>query len=337
MKKFKFLNTIFLFILFVLLTPSSIHAGDLDIFCGNDGELTYTPTNIDSFFNTSNWVPGRTEIKTIDIFNEDTDETCDLTLLLNVDTNELNIADKIFTSIETEDTTIFGSNNGMEATSLETLNSISGDTFNIVSVPPLQDSTVTWYMTFDSTAGNEFQGKGLSFDFLLNFQWGNEQDGQEVLGLGSFEQGGYLHETETEDSKDIQEEEVLGESTCEQTYKISGVVFYDRNDNGIQDKRDKGVKDIDVKIYDKDGNLVKTVQTDADGNWEAYLCPGEYVVKVEGAEDQTFVLGKADTSLNIPIPKKIPWWIIILVGSILLILLSALVDRYKKKQETILP
>jgi hypothetical protein len=142
-------------------------------------------------------------------------------------------------------------------------------------------------------------------------------------------------EDESKDETPDDKEEVLGESTCEQTYKISGTVFYDKNNDGIKDYNEKGVEGIDVKIYDKDGNLVKTVQTDEEGNWEAYLCPGEYTTEVEGAEDQTFVLGETDNTLNIPVEKKFPWWWIAIIGSFVLILLGVLVDRYKKKEQTI--
>ena len=144
-------------------------------------------------------------------------------------------------------------------------------------------------------------------------------------------------ENEEEETKEYTEDEkVLGETTCEATYKISGTVFYDKNDDGIFDDNEKGVEGINVNIYNSEDTLVKTVTTDEEGNWEAYLCPGEYTTEVEGAEDQTFTLGESNMTLDIPVEKKFPWWWIVLIGSVLIVFIGFLVDRYKKKEESTL-
>jgi len=171
-----------------------------------------------------------------------------------------------------------------------------------------------------------------------------------VLGAttGGTGTGGYYYYAQTtgegeeseeepeEEANQEDQEEVLGETTCDTTYKVSGTVFYDKNKDGIYDDNEKGVKGIDINIYDINGDLTKTVQTDDLGNWEAYLCPGEYSTEVEGAENQEFVLGESDTTLNIPVEKKFPWLWILIASTAILILLGILADRYKKKEETIL-
>ena len=143
-------------------------------------------------------------------------------------------------------------------------------------------------------------------------------------------------EESNEEEQSTEDKEVLGETTCEAIYKISGTVFYDKNDDGIKDENEKGVDAVDVEIYDSEGNLVKTVTTDEEGYWEAYLCPGEYTTQVEGAEDQSFVLGESDITLDISVEKKTKWWLIVLIVSTVLILLGVLVDRYKKRKGNIL-
>ncbi|HQI92647.1 MAG TPA: SdrD B-like domain-containing protein [Candidatus Dojkabacteria bacterium] len=138
--------------------------------------------------------------------------------------------------------------------------------------------------------------------------------------------------TETTTEEEITEEEVLGETTCEATYKISGTVYYDNNDNGIKDDNEKVVEGIKVNIYNSNKELEKTVTTDEKGYWEASLCPGEYTTQVEGTEDQTFVLGDSDTTLDISVEKKTNWWLIAVIGSAVVILLVVLADRYNKRK-----
>lgn len=128
-------------------------------------------------------------------------------------------------------------------------------------------------------------------------------------------------------------EEVLGETTCEATYKISGTVYYDKNNNGKYDEDEKVVEGIEVNIYNDKDELVKTVTTDDKGYWEVSLCPGEYTTQVEGAEDQTVVLGASDTTLDVSVKEPTNWLLIVLIGLAVLILLGVIVDRSKKKKE----
>ena len=94
----------------------------------------------------------------------------------------------------------------------------------------------------------------------------------------------------------------------------------------------KLLKDIKVNIYNSNKELEKTVTTDEKGYWEASLCPGEYTTQVEGTEDQTFVLGDSDTTLDISVEKKTNWWLIAVIGSAVVILLVVLADRYNKRK-----
>ncbi|WP_211321279.1 SdrD B-like domain-containing protein, partial [Arcicella aurantiaca] len=61
---------------------------------------------------------------------------------------------------------------------------------------------------------------------------------------------------------------------------LGDFVWYDTNRDGIQDAGETGVKDVTVKLYDKDNNLVGTATTDANGNYKfTDLAPNDYKVE----------------------------------------------------------
>merc|ERR1711974_134979 len=64
------------------------------------------------------------------------------------------------------------------------------------------------------------------------------------------------------------------------TGTLSGVVFNDENNNGIQDAGELGLPGVDVVITDMDGNI-QTVMTDANGNWTATVVEGDATVDVD--------------------------------------------------------
>lgn len=79
--------------------------------------------------------------------------------------------------------------------------------------------------------------------------------------------------------EDGDEGEILGLS-CEVKTKVSGYVFYDKNDNDTWDDEEKVFKNRKIAIYYLDENDEKvevvTVETNDDGYWEAEVCPGNY-------------------------------------------------------------
>ncbi|MCB9147963.1 MAG: DUF11 domain-containing protein [Caldilineaceae bacterium] len=63
---------------------------------------------------------------------------------------------------------------------------------------------------------------------------------------------------------------------------LGDTVWEDANNNGIQDEGEAGVELIPVTLYDGDGNLLGTTQTDANGNYAfCDLMPGSYAVGFE--------------------------------------------------------
>ncbi|MEZ4710896.1 MAG: SdrD B-like domain-containing protein [Caldilineaceae bacterium] len=63
---------------------------------------------------------------------------------------------------------------------------------------------------------------------------------------------------------------------------LGDTVWEDTNNNGIQDEGEPGVELIPVTLYDGDGNVIDTTQTDANGNYQfCDLLPGDYSVSFE--------------------------------------------------------
>lgn len=63
---------------------------------------------------------------------------------------------------------------------------------------------------------------------------------------------------------------------------IGDTVWEDTNDNGIQDEGEPGIGVIPVTLYDGDGNVIDTTETDANGVYQfCNLLPGEYSLGFE--------------------------------------------------------
>lgn len=166
------------------LMPLGAYAQDIDITCGNDGNLTVNPDPVGSLFELSDIAPGELVIKSIQITNNDTDDSCDIELdITGLSLDENSISSMVSTQIDVEGSAVYGS--GLSKT-IENL--VADDLVFLTSVSPGDTETIDWTVQFDSSAGNEYQGLGLSFDFLLSFVWGSESDGVEsgaVLGVST--------------------------------------------------------------------------------------------------------------------------------------------------------
>ncbi len=81
---------------------------------------------------------------------------------------------------------------------------------------------------------------------------------------------------------------------------IGSTLFYDNNDNGLQDANEDGVSDIVVELYDAQNTFISTTTTDDDGNYcFADLAPGEYQVVVpEPPADAPISSTSTDTEDN---------------------------------------
>nr|MCU0470784.1 carboxypeptidase regulatory-like domain-containing protein [Arcicella sp.] len=69
---------------------------------------------------------------------------------------------------------------------------------------------------------------------------------------------------------------------------IGDYVFNDNNGNGIQDAGDTKLPGIKVTLTDKDGNIITTTTTDADGKYEFIVPSGQYVVIFDKPAGSTY-------------------------------------------------
>uniref|UniRef100_UPI0006A000CF SdrD B-like domain-containing protein n=1 Tax=Staphylococcus aureus TaxID=1280 RepID=UPI0006A000CF len=74
----------------------------------------------------------------------------------------------------------------------------------------------------------------------------------------------------------------------QEVYKIGNYVWEDTNKNGIQDQDEKGISGVTVTLKDENGNVLKTVTTDADGKYKfTDLGNGNYKVEFTTPEGYT--------------------------------------------------
>ncbi len=75
---------------------------------------------------------------------------------------------------------------------------------------------------------------------------------------------------------------VVVEESCEELGSIGDTVFHDDDQDGVQDAGEEGLEGITVNLYDEDGNLIATTETDENGNYLFDNLPeGTYVVEVD--------------------------------------------------------
>ena len=61
---------------------------------------------------------------------------------------------------------------------------------------------------------------------------------------------------------------------------VHGTVYHDRNNDGVQGDGEEGIEGVVIQLFDKDGNLIQEMQTDADGNyWFTDLVAGAYEIR----------------------------------------------------------
>lgn len=83
---------------------------------------------------------------------------------------------------------------------------------------------------------------------------------------------------------------------------LGDIVWFDANDNGIQDNGEPGVANIPVSLLDASGNILndvagtpRTVTTDADGHYAFKVLPGTYAVQVSLSNGLGFVTQNVGT------------------------------------------
>lgn len=189
----KILIKAFFLLTFVFLFPTFTHAADLNITCFESQKPTVT-TSTTPLFQLSDFFPGDTVTKSIEVINSDTVNPC--TISIQGDGNSNILTDNIqfsITSIYSESLSDF----------------INGDNIQIANLQPNQSVTRAITLFFPATANNSLVNKNASFDIKINSQWGNEQGN--VLGDStSFVNKEEQNNVQTENDKNPNQEEVLG-------------------------------------------------------------------------------------------------------------------------------
>jgi len=69
---------------------------------------------------------------------------------------------------------------------------------------------------------------------------------------------------------------------------LGNLVWLDTNKDGLHDPNEAGVSSVTVWLYDDEGNLLSTTQTDSEGHYEFTVPAGEYQVRFDLPESMSF-------------------------------------------------
>jgi parallel beta-helix repeat protein len=181
----------------------------------------------------------------------------------------------------------------------------------------------------------------------------------QALGVGTgYELTGEDDEEEEEedDGTTEDEKEVLGEDiiSCENPITLQGYLYLDKNKNDQMDDKEKGIADVNIRIYYiYEGNeiTVDEITTDEDGYWETEVCPTEYFFEVNKEDLPKHLTVSEVLSLTISEESNDPtefnisatdtrnfwqkYWYLILIGAALLITTIYLILTRKEKEQPI--
>ncbi|HLD51199.1 hypothetical protein A3K34_01230 [candidate division WWE3 bacterium RIFOXYC1_FULL_40_10] len=188
-------------------------------YAGNDLTLTCSETDcilsssgtLSEIFEEENILPGESFSQNLTVVNGQSND-CNLVLNTNDEVQTPNgFASRLFTVIKSGATDVFGVRDGSSAASSnKNLNEVFTTTnLGFGTIPHNATTVFNWVVTFDPTAGNEFQGANTIFDFDMNFTCVDE---------GSSEDD---DDNDEGDDSDTEEEEVVPTQTF-----IGGLVSF---------------------------------------------------------------------------------------------------------------
>jgi parallel beta-helix repeat protein len=190
---------------------------------------------------------------------------------------------------------------------------------------------------------------------------GDNNDGGsagEFLGLGTgYELTGEAGEEEEEEGDGAtDEEEVLGEDiiSCENPITLQGYLYLDKNKNDLMDEKEKGIADVNIRIYYiYKGNeiTIDEITTDENGYWQTEVCPTEYFLEVNKEDLPKNLSVQEVLSLTISEDSDDPtqfnisaidtrnfwqkYWYLILIGTAIIITTTYLILSRKEKEQPI--
>ncbi len=171
--KTKHLYVLASFFLFALVSATGLnkaYAANLDVICDGDScDEIGSPT----LFNETNWYPGSTLTKTIQVTNNGPDEDCYLTVYAtNVTQTPAGFAKQLNTAVKKNDEVIYGELDGTgSATDTKTLQNIFDDNADFGMIPQDGDKgNYEWTLTFNKDADNTFSNASTNFSFNIDFR-----------------------------------------------------------------------------------------------------------------------------------------------------------------------
>lgn len=194
MKIKKYIPFLTVFILFALVGP--VYAADVDIVCNESGDTSdcniTSPSN--KLFEVSNWAPGQTILRSLQVTNDDHNDDCDLEMFTdNEATNPAGFPGVMFTAIKGNGNLLYGDLDlGGNATPTKDFQDIFDSSHISFGSVRKNGGTVVydWVVTFDKDAGNEYQNSNVTFDFSINFECshdstGGGEEGGTVAGIAA--------------------------------------------------------------------------------------------------------------------------------------------------------
>ncbi len=161
---YKLIISILLALAIGLLFTGGAFAGDLTVTCPpseGDGDWCTISPSPAPLFNETNWVPGDFATRTIEVINQDLEDSCNLTLNTIENNGEEVSNTPGFASMLFSDISPYFS---------DTLqNQFFAGNVSLGTINPGVTQIYSWRMTFDPDAGNEFQSSQTTFNFSLAF------------------------------------------------------------------------------------------------------------------------------------------------------------------------
>ncbi len=292
----------------LLLIPSLVFAADLEITCYQD-QKPVIKSNENSLFNIQNFLPGKTEVRTVTIENKDPENLC--RIYFKGEGYKNTLTENMYFAIQDS----FGNIVDRQATSNKNVSDfLSSEKIEIASVNSHQTVTKEIFLTFNKDADNEIAQIFTNFDIRIISEWGSESsdDQEDVLGATNKIKNDPLPDSDvTLTSNGIggpdetsNDESVKGAQTCENKIKASGFVYLDKNGDGLKQEKEPYLRNIKIKIYttiDGQQETIVDLVTNQVGYWKTLLCPGDYSIEIErGSLPENSTLEENILSLNIP-------------------------------------
>lgn len=91
-------------------------------------------------------------------------------------------------------------------------------------------------------------------------------------------------EGQEEDTEEEESDTILGIRDCTDKSKVSGFVFFDKDNDNDKSDEDELFDNIQIDIFfsnEQGLEFIESVYTNSNGYWESHLCPGKYLIVLQ--------------------------------------------------------